>query len=62
MIDEQAMPTLMTATQLSKMFGVHVNTIWRWVEQGRFPRPVRVSPKIVRFRAEDVKDFLKNES
>lgn len=40
MIDEPAMPTLMTATQLSKMFGVHVNTIWRWVEQEFYVAPI----------------------
>ena len=46
------------AKQLSEVFGVHINTIWRWVDQDRFPKPVRVSRKIVRFRAEDVQEFL----
>ncbi|MAI73166.1 MAG: hypothetical protein CMM01_19980 [Rhodopirellula sp.] len=60
--NQQSISTLMTAQQLSEVFGVHTNTIWRWVDQDRFPKPVRVSRKIVRFRAEDVQEFLRTRA
>ena len=30
--------------QLAEKYGVHRTTIWRWVKQGDFPPPVKLSP------------------
>jgi predicted DNA-binding transcriptional regulator AlpA len=44
--------------QVGKMLGVCQRTVWRWVARGLFPEPVRYSRRIVRWRAEDVADYL----
>ncbi len=33
-------------------------TIWRWCKEGRFPRPVQLSPGITAWRTADVQTWL----
>ena len=34
------------------------STLWRWVKEGRFPKPVKIGPNTTAWRAEDVRRFL----
>ena len=45
---------LMTVKQVARLLGVGKSTIWRWCKQGKFPRPIKLSQRITRWRAEDV--------
>jgi len=54
---------LLNVGQVSELLGVSVRTIWRLsalAEIGRssFPPPLRLSPKVVRWRARDVQAYL----
>lgn len=51
--------TLLTRKQVADYFGVHVQTIWRWVREGRFPPPIHISDKAVRWRVSDIDAFVK---
>ncbi len=33
-------------------------TLWQWVRDGKFPRPVKLSTRVTAWRAEDVQAFL----
>lgn len=57
--DDATIQPLLTVAELSAIFQVHPNTIWRWVSENRFPKPVRVSRKVVRFRGADLREFLR---
>ena len=35
--------------QLAKKYGVHRTAIWRWVKNGNFPKPVKLSPGCTRW-------------
>ena len=35
--------------QLAKEFGVHRTTLWRWVKNGNFPKPVKLSEGCTRW-------------
>ena len=35
------------AQELAAMLAVHRSTLWRWVRDGHFPRPVRLGPNTV---------------
>jgi predicted DNA-binding transcriptional regulator AlpA len=35
--------------QLAKKYGVHRSAIWRWVKNGNFPKPVKLSPGCTRW-------------
>lgn len=39
---------------------VSKSTLWEWVSIGKFPRPVKLSPKITAWKAADVQAFLAN--
>lgn len=34
------------------------STLWRWVKDGRFPKPIKIGPNTTAWRAEDVRQFL----
>jgi prophage regulatory protein len=44
----------MTAKQVAERFGVHLTTIWRWRQNGDFPKPIPFGPQTVRWRVTDV--------
>jgi prophage regulatory protein len=48
-----------TDKQLAKKFGVHRTAIWRWVKQGDFPKPVKLSPGCTRWIDEAVEAWEK---
>jgi predicted DNA-binding transcriptional regulator AlpA len=29
-------------------------TVWRWVQEGKFPAPVKIAPKTTRWRGSDI--------
>lgn len=43
--------------EVAKRFGVSRVTIWRWIQNNRFPAPVRLGGNIVAFRASEVEAF-----
>ena len=45
---------LMNVKQVAQQLGVGKSTIWRWCKQGTFPRPIKLSERVSRWRAEDV--------
>jgi predicted DNA-binding transcriptional regulator AlpA len=54
---------LMAVGELAAMLGVHARTIWRLageteMGQGNFPRPLRIAPRIVRWRRSDVESYI----
>jgi len=39
---------------LKKRYGVSSKSIWRWVQEGRFPKPVKLAARTARWREEDL--------
>lgn len=39
---------------LAERYSVHRVTIWRWVREGRFPSPIKLTPGCSRWRMADV--------
>jgi len=48
------MPEYLTDLELARRFSVSRITVWRWAQQGRFPRPVRLGENCTRWRRADV--------
>ena len=64
---------LLTAKELSRVLGVGERTIWRMTSRSRggsgagggceeFPRPVRISVKAVRWRWQDIDEYLRKQA
>jgi prophage regulatory protein len=47
---------LARALNLSKM------TVYRMVKRGDLPKPIQLSPQTVRWRADDIKSWIKNHT
>jgi predicted DNA-binding transcriptional regulator AlpA len=44
--------------QFQSLISLSTVTVWRMVNDGRFPKPFRVSPKLRLWRAEDIHEWL----
>ncbi len=44
----------LSRSAVAARYGVHPTTIYRWVRDGRFPPPIPVGPKILRWRRSDL--------
>ncbi len=43
------------------LIGVSEKTIWEWVKQGEFPKPIKLSPSITVWRATDVAKWMQSK-
>jgi len=50
--------TLLTARQVADLIGVDVRTVWRMAQTGGIPAPIRLSPRVVRWRLADLQAHL----
>ncbi|CAN0619575.1 prophage regulatory protein [Burkholderia multivorans] len=51
-------PLFYTISDLMAILGIGRSTLHDWIEAGRFPAPVKISPKTIRFRADDLRAWL----
>jgi predicted DNA-binding transcriptional regulator AlpA len=51
--DKNADPPIPAVIPVSK------STWWDGVKQGRFPKPVKLGPRITAWRVEDIRDLIK---
>jgi prophage regulatory protein len=45
-------------TELQEITGVSVATLYRWINAGTFPGPVRLGPNSVGWRSSEVQEWL----
>jgi excisionase family DNA binding protein len=49
---------LVTVKQIAAQLAVHPSTIWRMVERGDLPPPIRIGLRCTRWSADAVEDFV----
>jgi excisionase family DNA binding protein len=49
---------LLTSQQVADRLAVSVRTLWRLVDRGVFPKPIRYNRKLVRWKSGDVDHYL----
>ena len=49
---------IMRRPEVLKTVGVATSTLYGWMSTGQFPRPVRLGPKAVGWRSEDVAQWI----
>ena len=37
---------------------ISASTLWQWVREGKFPKPVKIGPRTTAWRVEDVRAYL----
>ncbi len=50
----------LTDKQVADRYSVSRTTPWRWVEKGRFPKPVKLSPGCTRWRVSEIQAWESN--
>jgi len=60
---QAAGPKLWTVTQVAAALAIHARTVWRMAAEaeagmGRFPRPLRLGPKTLRWQVADIDRYL----
>jgi len=50
---------LLRAEDVAAMLSVSLRTLWRMVRDGNAPQPVRFNRKLVRWRRQDVMDYVR---
>lgn len=52
------MEKLLTRKEVEHIIGLKRSTIYDWMRSGRFPRPMRLGPKAVRWRQSDITTWM----
>ena len=60
-IDDLSGNELLTTGEVASFLGVSVRTVESWRQQGKPPKYVRFSHKLLRYRAEDIKNFINQQ-
>jgi predicted DNA-binding transcriptional regulator AlpA len=57
-MDTKSQLQLLRLTEVSKLTSIGKSTINLWVAQGKFPRPLHLSPTIKVWRQQDIVDWI----
>ncbi len=49
---------LLTCAQVARICEIHPKTIWKWLREGKFPQPVRLGARSVRWTLGSIEQFL----
>jgi prophage regulatory protein len=49
---------LRQAQLLGPILPIGATTLWRWVKQGKFPAPIKLSERVTVWRVEDVRAWM----
>ena len=58
--DPAARTRLIRRQEVEKLTDLSRSTIYAWMAEGRFPQSVQVGPHTVRWRLDEVLDFINN--
>ena len=47
-----------TRQELEKLFKVSPATIYRWIKEGKFPKPIHLGANMVRWKASDIEVWI----
>ena len=52
--------TLFATNEVAKLLGVDRTTLSRWRDRNAGPRYLRIGPKLIRYREDDIAEFLRS--
>ena len=53
-MNDSTAPTWLTDQQVATRYSVSRMSVWRWVQQGRLPKPRKLSPGCTRWNASEL--------
>lgn len=55
---KQSAKVVLRAKDAARFIGIATSTFWRWVQEGRLPQGIRLSPRCTVWRIQDLEKFL----
>ena len=55
------MSNFLRIVDVMKKTGIAKSTIWLWVSEGKFPKPIKLSPRITVWEEEKVNNWMKEK-
>lgn len=55
----ETISALIDAKELAELLSVSKPSIWRWLSEGRLPEPIRLTAQCLRWRRDQVNDWIK---
>ena len=56
--DKHANNQLLTVREIADQFKIAVRTVYRWVELGRLPKPIRIGTRTIRWRKSEIDCYI----
>jgi prophage regulatory protein len=53
---------LISPNQVMARLDIPSTTLYRWISEGRFPRPIRIGPRRTAFRVKEIEEWLDNRA
>ena len=47
--------------QVAKKIGIGKSTVWLWVKEGKFPKPIKLSPRVTVWDENYINEWQKNK-
>ena len=57
-LDQETSPVLLTEKEAGRLLGFSIRTLQKWRVEGRGPIFVRVSPRSIRYRRDDLESWI----
>lgn len=54
----ETLPPLIDIKKVKALLSVSTATIYRWIESGEFPKPIKLSANCVRWKQVDIEQWL----
>jgi len=55
------MSSFLRITNVMKKTGIAKSTIWLWVKQNKFPKPIKLSPRITVWSEDSINEWMQNK-
>ncbi len=55
------MSNFLRIVDVMKKTGIAKSTIWLWVSEGKFPKPIKLSPRITVWEEKEINHWMSNK-
>ena len=52
---------LLRLPQVMELTAAARSTIWKWVKEGEFPQPVKLSPRVTVWRLSEIEEWIESK-
>jgi len=48
----------LSVEQIAEQLGISTSCVWRWAADGKLPKPIKLSSRVTRWRADEIEQAL----